>query len=349
MPCKALQTPIQIPGLLQALQPQGAMDDYNVMSDEERELPAMPATATTNTSTNAFRPLKSAGNWKLGLAAASSGGNTAASKPFKRAKANGSSLQDANKEEPAKRPRPKLDFERLLKDPRGFKFLRLQTESVLRLSGGRRGCELGDLVQVVTFLHEWTRKLFPKLSLGDCVHQIEKVCTTTVMRDYMRQLRAAAMSSARKEDFDAEFLVSRSTAQVEAMLAKTTAASNPSRALSGTETGDFGDDELNRLLLAKEPKTRPAEYADDSMSNGETSADESDEEMRAEMADFINDNEDEDAPATRSDSEASAQSEAESASETELAVHGDYSELQQVSAPGKRRLGIIFDDDEDNE
>lgn len=231
-------------------------------------------------------------------------------------------------EKPA-RTRPKLDMERLLRDARGFKFLRSHGPAVLALSGGQRGHEAHDLAQLTTLWQEWAQLLFPRAALPDFVRRIEELCRHGTMREYLRRLTLAARDAADAFD-DALFLVDHQMQQV-------TGVDGVKGVGTGTQAAPkpvaFEDDELERLLREKDAgrkRARPAEYADD---EGDSDEDSSDGDA-TDLRDFINDGEED---AGRSDAEVS---DADSAS-SHLSQQEHHAHTRT-----KRTVGRIADDDE---
>jgi len=224
-------------------------------------------------------------------------------------------------------PRPKLDLDRLLKHPRGFKYFRTHYPQVLSLSGGLPGHETSDLAQLVTLWQEWAQLLFPKASIADFVRKVEETCRQTLMKEYLRRLKEATATATVGFD-DAEFFIERQQQQLEGLVR----GGRPSVATAPASTASvaFEDDELERLLQEKEAKSthrkrlRAEEYPDDC--GAEEATEEEAEDDDEDLQDFINDN-----------------------SEDDEQVHGlaDQNDtLETAQKTPKRSIGIIFDDDE---
>ena len=82
---------------------------------------------------------------------------------------------------PVKKPRPKLDFNRLLKGKRGLGYLAISAPKHLQLSG-RPGSEAQDLSQISVFLQEWAKLVFPKMPLVEFLMKVESICQSPLMR-----------------------------------------------------------------------------------------------------------------------------------------------------------------------
>ena len=81
----------------------------------------------------------------------------------------------------ARKPRPKLDFNRLLKGSRGLGYLAVCTKKNLKLSG-KPGSEANDLSQISVYLQEWAKKVFPKMSLMEFLLKVEDICQSRLMK-----------------------------------------------------------------------------------------------------------------------------------------------------------------------
>lgn len=80
-----------------------------------------------------------------------------------------------------RKPRPKLDFNRLLKGSRGLGYLAVCTKKSLKLSG-KPGSEANDLSQICVYLQEWSKRVFPKLELMQFLLKVEDICQSRVMK-----------------------------------------------------------------------------------------------------------------------------------------------------------------------
>ena len=78
-------------------------------------------------------------------------------------------------------PRPKLDFNRLLKGNRGLGYLAVCTRKSLKLSG-KPGSEAQDLSQIVVYLQEWAKLVFPKMNLIEFLLKVEEICQSRIMK-----------------------------------------------------------------------------------------------------------------------------------------------------------------------
>ena len=82
---------------------------------------------------------------------------------------------------PARMPRPKLDYNRLLRGNRGLGYLAITAKKNLKLSG-RPGSEADDLSQINVYLQEWAKLVFPKMALLDFLGKVEEVCQSRIMK-----------------------------------------------------------------------------------------------------------------------------------------------------------------------
>lgn len=80
-----------------------------------------------------------------------------------------------------RKPRPKLDFNRLLNGRKGLGYLALFTQKNLKLSA-KPGTEAQDLSQISVFLQEWAKQVFPKMPLIDFLLKVENICQERVMK-----------------------------------------------------------------------------------------------------------------------------------------------------------------------
>lgn len=80
-----------------------------------------------------------------------------------------------------RKPRPKLDFNRLLKGSRGLGYLAVCAKKNLNLSG-KPGSEAYDLSQISVYLQEWAKKVFPKMPLMDFLLKVEDICQSRLMK-----------------------------------------------------------------------------------------------------------------------------------------------------------------------
>jgi hypothetical protein len=80
-----------------------------------------------------------------------------------------------------RKPRPKLDFNRLLRGSRGLGYLAVCTKKNLKLSG-KPGGEANDLSQICVYLQEWAKKVFPKLPLMEFLLKVEEICQSRLMK-----------------------------------------------------------------------------------------------------------------------------------------------------------------------
>lgn len=93
-------------------------------------------------------------------------------------------LSGADKAEQAakiRKPRPKLDFNRLLRGNRGLGYLAVCTKKSLKLSG-KPGHEAQDLSQIVVYLQEWAKLVFPKMPLVEFLLKVEDICQSRIMK-----------------------------------------------------------------------------------------------------------------------------------------------------------------------
>lgn len=90
---------------------------------------------------------------------------------------------DLNKTEgkTARKPRPKLDFNRLLRGSRGLGYLAVTAKKQLKLSG-QPGSESRDLSQISVYLQEWAKLVFPKMSIIDFLIKVEDICQSRIMK-----------------------------------------------------------------------------------------------------------------------------------------------------------------------
>lgn len=80
-----------------------------------------------------------------------------------------------------RKPRPKLDFNRLLKGSRGLGYLAVCTKKSLKLSG-KPGAEANDLSQISVYLQEWAKLVFPKMPLMEFLLKVEDICQSRLMK-----------------------------------------------------------------------------------------------------------------------------------------------------------------------
>ena len=80
-----------------------------------------------------------------------------------------------------RKPRPKLDFNRLLKGSRGLGYLAVCTKKNLKLSG-KPGGEANDLSQICVYLQEWAKQVFPKMPLMEFLLKVEDICQSRIMK-----------------------------------------------------------------------------------------------------------------------------------------------------------------------
>ena len=80
-----------------------------------------------------------------------------------------------------RKPRPKLDFNRLLKGSRGLGYLAVCARKNLRLSG-QSGGEANDLSQICVYLQEWAKLVFPKMPLIELLVKVEELCQSRIMK-----------------------------------------------------------------------------------------------------------------------------------------------------------------------
>lgn len=80
-----------------------------------------------------------------------------------------------------RKPRPKLDFNRLLRGNRGLGYLAICTKKSLKLSG-KPGNEAKDLSQIVVYLQEWAKLVFPKMPLIEFLRKVEDICQSRIMK-----------------------------------------------------------------------------------------------------------------------------------------------------------------------
>ena len=108
---------------------------------------------------------------------------TAPIKNVARISRRGKEIKDTEEEtgKIARKPRPKLDFNRLLKGSRGLGYLAVCTKKNLNLSG-KPGSEANDLSQISVYLQEWAKKVFPKMSLMEFLLKVEDICQSRLMK-----------------------------------------------------------------------------------------------------------------------------------------------------------------------
>lgn len=80
-----------------------------------------------------------------------------------------------------RKPRPKLDFNRLLKGSRGLGYLAVCTQKNLKLTG-KVGGEANDLSQICVYLQEWAKLVFPKMPLMEFLLKVEDICQSKIMK-----------------------------------------------------------------------------------------------------------------------------------------------------------------------
>lgn len=136
-----------------------ASDEYDV---DDGEFPANESTRSIGNTSKSFSSLLKVG-----------GGN----KNKKQQPAPAAAPSD----QPARRPRPKLDFNRLLKGSRGLGYLAVCTKKNLRLSG-KPGGEATDLSQISIYLQEWAKLVFPKMPLIEFLAKVEELCQSRLMK-----------------------------------------------------------------------------------------------------------------------------------------------------------------------
>ena len=79
---------------------------------------------------------------------------------------------------------------RLLKGPKGLAHLRAHTKFTLQSAlSGKPGHEASDLAEIVTFLQEWAKLLFPKATLTEFLKKIEELCDSKLMKVRMRYVK----------------------------------------------------------------------------------------------------------------------------------------------------------------
>lgn len=98
----------------------------------------------------------------------------------KQSKSNNAN-EDQEEGKTIKKPRPKLDFNRLLKGSRGLGYLAVCTKKSLKLSG-KPGGEANDLSQISVYLQEWAKLVFPKMPLMEFLLKVEEICQSRVMK-----------------------------------------------------------------------------------------------------------------------------------------------------------------------
>lgn len=96
-------------------------------------------------------------------------------------KKKGKKEKDDDSTKSTRKPRPKLDFNRLLRGSRGLGYLAVTTRKHLKLSG-RPGSEMRDLSQICVYLQEWAKLVFPKMNLGDFLMKSEEICQSRLMK-----------------------------------------------------------------------------------------------------------------------------------------------------------------------
>lgn len=97
------------------------------------------------------------------------------------AKKRQDSQTDEATAKPIRKPRPKLDFNRLLKGNRGLGYLAVCTKKNLKLSG-KPGGEASDLSQISVYLQEWAKLVFPKMPLVELLAKVEEICQSRLMK-----------------------------------------------------------------------------------------------------------------------------------------------------------------------
>jgi hypothetical protein len=80
-----------------------------------------------------------------------------------------------------RKPRPKMDFNRLLKGNRGLGYLAVCAKKNLKLSG-KPGSEGRDLSQICVYLQEWAMRVFPKMPLMEFLLKVEDICQSRLMK-----------------------------------------------------------------------------------------------------------------------------------------------------------------------
>jgi hypothetical protein len=89
--------------------------------------------------------------------------------------------EDQEEGKTVRKPRPKLDFNRLLKGSRGLGYLAICTKKSLKLSG-KPGGEANDLSQISVYLQEWAKLVFPKMPLMEFLLKVEEICQSRIMK-----------------------------------------------------------------------------------------------------------------------------------------------------------------------
>ena len=107
--------------------------------------------------------------------------NTSSVTNVKRISKRGKDLTEEEAANTIRKPRPKLDFNRLLKGSRGLGYLAVCAKKNLKLSG-RPGSEANDLSQICVYLQEWAKRVFPKLPLMEFLLKVEDICQSRVMK-----------------------------------------------------------------------------------------------------------------------------------------------------------------------
>nr|CAG4648807.1 EOG090X0AVC [Polyphemus pediculus] len=82
-------------------------------------------------------------------------------------------------------PRLKLDADRIC-GPRGIMAVQ-ETFKTVHLGG--KGNEKKDLDMLLKKLEHWAHRLFPKMSFGDCIEQVEKLGSKKGVQTYMKKIR----------------------------------------------------------------------------------------------------------------------------------------------------------------
>uniref|UniRef100_A0A170YW34 TIMELESS-interacting protein n=1 Tax=Triatoma infestans TaxID=30076 RepID=A0A170YW34_TRIIF len=81
--------------------------------------------------------------------------------------------------------RPTLDVMRLT-GPRGIGTIENMAKDI-PLKG--KGHEKEDLARIMTFLHYWTHRLYPKMTFEDCIEKIENLGKKRPIQTYLTKMR----------------------------------------------------------------------------------------------------------------------------------------------------------------
>ena len=96
------------------------------------------------------------------------------------AKKRQDSQTDEATAKPIRKPRPKLDFNRLLKGTAAWDIWPFAPKKFETF--GETGREASDLSQISVYLQEWAKLVFPKMPLVELLAKVEEICQSRLMK-----------------------------------------------------------------------------------------------------------------------------------------------------------------------